>query len=122
MACGNPEDVKVRRRDTKEVIPKTGGPQKYKSYDKTMGFQCYNKDQVDGQCLDYEISLCCPAGKKYCFCKILLCKKVFFLFEGKIRGVNTLSKLKLKSKLRKQTIFRSSFIINTLSKPEFLVN
>ena len=63
MACGNPEDVKVRRRDTKEVIPKTGGPQKYKSYDKTMGFQCYNKDQVDGQCLDYEISLCCPAGK-----------------------------------------------------------
>ena len=78
MACGNPEDVKVRRRDTKEVIPKTGGPQKYKSYDKTMGFQCYNKDQVDGQCLDYEISLCCPAGE-YCFVK-----RFFFLFEGKI--------------------------------------
>ena len=84
MACGNPEDVKVRRRDTKEVIPKTGGPQKYKSYDKTMGFQCYNKDQVDGQCLDYEISLCCPAGKLcFLFCFAFLCKVRFLFKDGK---------------------------------------
>ena len=94
MACGNPEDVKVRRRDTKEVIPKTGGPQKYKSYDKTMGFQCFNKDQVDGQCLDYEISLCCPAGKLGLFKMVfpLLCrKKPLFNFMPKYSHLCNLS-------------------------------
>ena len=84
MACGNPEDVKVRRRDTKEVIPKTGGPQKYKSYDKTMGFQCYNKDQVDGQCLDYEISLCCPAGIFFNLVFPFCVEKPFFNFHAQI--------------------------------------
>ena len=51
-------------------------------------------------------------------------KAEFELFCQYLRklGVNTLSKLKLKSKLRKQTDFRSSFRINTLSKLEFFVN
>ena len=62
MACANPDDIKARVKETKQEVPKQGGPQVYSKYDKINGFTCLNKDQTDGQCLDYEVSLCCPPG------------------------------------------------------------
>ena len=48
--------------------------------------------------------------------KILIEEGLEFSLWVSEMGVNTLSKLKLKSKLRKQTNFKSVFRINTLSK------
>ena len=59
--CANPSKMSVRRVDTKELIPKTGGRQIFKSYDTVKGFQCLKETQPDGSlCLDYEVQWCCP--------------------------------------------------------------
>ena len=62
MACGLPKDIKVRAVESKVVATKEGGPEKYSNFDKFNGFTCLNKEQDDGQCMDYEVSLCCPPG------------------------------------------------------------
>ena len=62
MACDKPDDIKVRIKETKITVTKEGGPEKYQSFDKYSGFTCLNKDQDDGQCMDYEVSLCCLPG------------------------------------------------------------
>ena len=62
MACAKPDDIKVRIKETKVTVTKEGGPEKYQSFDKYSGFTCLNKDQDDGQCMDYEVSLCCLPG------------------------------------------------------------
>ena len=62
MACAKPDDIKVRVKETKVTVTKEGGPEKYQSFDKYSGFTCLNKDQDDGQCMDYEVSLCCLPG------------------------------------------------------------
>ena len=62
MACGLPKDIRVRAVESKVVATKEGGPEKYSNFDKFNGFTCLNKEQDDGQCMDYEVSLCCPPG------------------------------------------------------------
>ena len=66
-ACANPSKMSVRRVDTKELIPKTGSKQIFRSYDTVKGFQCLKENQPDGSaCLDYEVQWCCP-GESACF-------------------------------------------------------
>ena len=62
MACAEPSDIKARIVATKEEVPKVGGPEVYRKYENVNGFVCMNKDQDDYQCMDYEVSLCCPPG------------------------------------------------------------
>ena len=63
MACPEPLNIIARVVDTQEIVSTLdGGLQNFTTYDNVTGFICRNIDQSDGQCLDYEISLCCPPG------------------------------------------------------------
>jgi hypothetical protein len=52
----------VRTVETKTDATIENTPEIYAKFDKYSGFVCLNNQQLDGQCLDYEISLCCPPG------------------------------------------------------------
>ena len=51
--------MRVRRASDKVEVTQNGS-QVFRFFNSSTGFACYNQDQADNDCFDYEIKLCCP--------------------------------------------------------------
>ena len=60
QTCLNPAKIRVRRVGTRKEASAAGGPQKFLTFDTTVGFQCLASMQQEQICFDYEVQLCCP--------------------------------------------------------------
>lgn len=61
-ACVNPVEVEARIKGTTQIFrPGSITPHKLRTFDASKGLQCYNKDQANGACADYEVRFLCAA-------------------------------------------------------------